>query len=290
MLPQAARSYDAAQRRLTGATILATRRAWARMAEDFDTSWRTVGPQVLAIAYGAQSGAARAADTYLDEVLPELGIAPDASARVRPRGFVGVAGDGRPVDSLLYGAITTAKQAVGAGAATADALAVGGAWLEMTAGTLVADAARGAVGAGMTARPAVTGWVRMLELPSCSRCAVLAGKFFRLNQGFARHPRCDCRHIPATEGIANDLTTDPRAAYEAGQVRGLTESQRKALDEGADFGRIVNSRRGMDSAASQTTREAAGRRQRLSPEGIYTRAGTDRQAAVALLRQHGYLT
>lgn len=286
MLPQAASEYDRAQRRLTLTLLLAIRRAWAAMRPDFDRSWRSTGPRIVTLAYAAQLAATRLADPYLDDVLGELDIENDPVGFLRPRGFVGMAGDGRPVDSLLYGAVTTAKQAMGDGAAPQSALATGGEWLEMAAQTLVADTARGAVGAAMTARPAVTGWVRMLELPSCSRCVILAGKFFKYNQGFARHPRCDCRHIPATEAVAGDLTTDPRAAYEAGQVRGLTEAQRRALDEGADFGRVVNGRRGMSTAA-RSTRKAAG--PRTTPEGIYTQAH-DRDEAVRLLRENGYLT
>lgn len=73
-------------------------------------------------------------------------------------------------------------------------------------------------------------------------------------------------------------------------MRGLTAAQTKALNEGADMGRVVNSRRGMDSARDLSTREAAGRGGRLSPEGVYAQAGDDRQRAIELLRREGYLT
>src|SRR5690606_23965723 len=33
-------------------------------------------------------------------------------------------------------------------------------------------------------------YVRMLTPPSCSRCTVLAGRWYRKNAGFARHPGC----------------------------------------------------------------------------------------------------
>lgn len=261
------------------------------MTPNFDDSWRSQGPKVALAAKSAQLGAARAATPYLKDVLAELDIPDKPTAAVAPDGFVGVAGDGRPVDSLLYGAVVTAKQATADGASPQQALEQGERWLDMTLETLLADTGRAAVSAGMTARPAVTGWVRMLDLPSCSRCVVLAGKFFRWNEGFLRHPSCDCRHIPATEHIAGSLTTDPQAAYQSGQVRGLTAAQRKALDDGANFGRVVNSRRGMDSAWSETTREATTRRrQRLSPEGIYLRAGDNRDEALRLLKANGYLT
>lgn len=290
MLPDAAAAaYYADQQRLMTATLGLTGAVWRDMGPDFDASWRRVGPRALLVTQSAQLGAARAADPYLTRVLPELDIADDPVGRVSASAFVGVAGDGRPVTSLLDGAVVASKRAVAVGASTSDALAVGGRWLDMAVKTVIADTARGAVGVAMTARPAVTGWVRLLELPCCPRCAVLGGKFFKVNQGFQRHPRCDCRHIPATENIAGDIATDPRAAYEAGQVVGLTDAQRKALDDGADFAQVVNSRRGMSTAGSLATREAARRTQRLSPEGIYTQA-RDRDEAVRLLRENGYLT
>ncbi len=289
-MPDAAQAYYDAQKELILATLGLLRTAWRGMGSDFDASWRVVGPRVRLIALSAQLGAARAAEPYMADVLSELDIDADAVGQVAPGGFVGIAGDGRPVDSLLLGSVVTSKRAVVTGSAAGAALDEGERWLDMAVHTLVSDTARAAVTTAMIARPAVTGWVRMLQLPSCGRCAILAGAYYRWSSGFARHPRCDCRHIPATENIARSLITDPRASFDAGQVRGLTGAQTKALNEGADMAQVVNSRRGMDSARSLTTREATGRGQRLTPEGIYARAGDDRDEALRLLRQHGYLT
>ena len=71
----------------------------------------------------------------------------------------------------------------------------------------------------------------MVNTPCCRDCAVQAGRFFRSNEGFQRHPHCRCYHLP---------TTDPASKYatypDPSEVTGLTESERKALDEGAsDF-------------------------------------------------------
>ena len=81
--------------------------------------------------------------------------------------------------------------------------------------TQLQDVARQASSIALGSRPAVDGYVRMLNPPSCSRCAVLAGKFYRRNRGFARHPKCDCRHVPATEVSAGDLRTDPNRYFES---------------------------------------------------------------------------
>ena len=80
-----------------------------------------------------------------------------------------------------------------------------------------------------------------------------------------------------------------RADIDPDQIHDLTEAERKALAEGADLGRVVNSQRGaakdrMTTTAGPGPREGA----RLTPDGIYQRAGS-RDEAVDLLRRHGYL-
>lgn len=230
-----------------------------------------------------------------------------------PAAFGGVASDGRSLDSLLYQPVIATKTALAAGAEMPEAMGVGQAALLRIVTTQVQDAGRAAVGVGIAARPKV-GWVRMLQPPSCARCAVLAGKFFRWNEGFQRHPFCDCQHSPAAENTAGDLTTDPRKAIEEGQVTGLSESDRKAIvEDGADVGQVINARRGMRpggiTTEGTTRRGFAGRRlarqgdtftgqratryrrtttARLTPEAIYEQA-VDRADALRLLKVHGYL-
>jgi hypothetical protein len=34
------------------------------------------------------------------------------------------------------------------------------------------------------------GWIRVLDPPSCGRCAILAGRFYKWSDGFLRHPNC----------------------------------------------------------------------------------------------------
>lgn len=321
MLPDAAQKYDEAERRRTAATLALTRRAWAGMGPDFDASWQSVGQRVEVVAMSAQLGAARAAEPYLGQVLAELGIPDNATGEVAPAAFVGAAGDGRPVATLIYGGVTTAKQASAAGAPAPVALDQGGRWLDMAVQTLIADTARAAVSVGITARPVVTGYVRMLQPPSCSRCAILAGRVYRWSTGFQRHPRCDCRMVPSTKDIESDLTTDPKAYFESlstrEQDRIFTNAGARAIRDGADMGRVVNARRGMEKAASgrlqrrevngqmvytTTTgpqprpparrlsggRYVSQRTPRLMPESIYELA-TDREDAIRLLRLHRYL-
>lgn len=194
-----------------------------------------------------------------------------------------------------------------------QSLADVGRWLEAVAAAVVIDAARAAESAALTARPEVEGYVRMLNPPSCSRCVVLAGKFYRWNAGFDRHPpTCDCRHIPANEAIAGDLTVNPSSYFEsltrAEQDRIFTQSGARAIRDGADISQVVNARRGMERAQDgahagllitrdSTTRRGRSNRGRtgrnavvrLMPESIYDVA-SDRADAIRLLRLNGFLT
>jgi hypothetical protein len=203
------------------------------MGADFDASWSTVGPRVTVITMAAQLGAARDGAAYVQEL-----VGATQSAEVVPAALSGVASDGRPLASLLESSIVEAKRGIAAGGTVGQALARGGSWLDMAVHTQVGDAGRDATSLGITARPRVS-WVRMVNPPCCQRCAVLAGKVFRFNQGFQRHPRCDCTHIPQT--VAN-----PRAAgihIGPGDVKDLTKAQQAAIADGADFNKTINDQR-----------------------------------------------
>lgn len=195
--------------------------------------------------------------------------------------------------------------------AARQALAETQRWIEMAAASVVIDTARAAESAATTAHPEVGGWVRMLNLPSCSRCVVLAGRWYRWNDGFDRHPLCDCRHIPANESIAGDLTVSPDAYFAslttADQDKTFTQAGAQAIRDGADINQVVNARRGMSVAqvggrdvvvsTEGTTRRGLASRtrtgrnmsQRLMPESIYDIAGDDRGEAVRLLRLAGFI-
>jgi hypothetical protein len=185
-----------------------------------------------------------------------------------PEAFAGVASDGRDLASLSYGAVVKAGQAVNAGASRPQALQVGGSWLDLMGRLQVADAARIATGAGAAARPNWGGYVRVLTPPSCSRCAVLAGKFYRWNTGFRRHPKCDCQHFPScSESYARSegFITNPTTPGATGQIKDLTRAQQDALENGADISQVVNARRGM------STTDVGGRRVRITNEGTSRR-------------------
>ena len=219
-----------------------------------------------------------------------------------------------PEAALVPLAFTATPEAVGAMAAeTADET-----WrLDRMVMSLVADAARAAESVAIATRPRV-GYVRYLSPPSCSRCAILAGRFYRWSDGFQRHPGCDCTHLP---------TTDPRSEYiqnpydliDKGQVTGLSKADHRALTDGADLNQLVNFKNGSlrqvnfgpgrtvtVTTAGTTARGVAGKslgdfrkesgsryrrsaQMRLTPDSIYRVTTGNRAEALRLLRLHGYI-
>ena len=152
--------------------------------------------------------------------------------------------------------------------------------------TLVQDAARTARAVDLTTRPAVTGWIRSVQVPCCSRCAVLAGRVYRWSDGFKRHPGCDCLMTPVADA-GPDLATDPAELFRQGQIRGLSAGETAAVHAGADLGQVVNVRRrqaGLTVGSSVMVRSG-----RLTPQGCISLA-SDRSEALDLLRRYRYIT
>jgi hypothetical protein len=317
---QAAEQHYQLQARLAAAAARAALTAWSKVPLGALDRWQAL--DLAGIVTALQLAAAESADPYVTAALLEQGIAPDQDYAINAVVFAGVAGDGRSLVSLLDQPRIRAKTLIGLGWASEDAWRNARASLQTMAATAVQDAGRGAVQVATAARPHVTGFVRMLTPPSCSRCTVLAGRWYRYNAGFDRHPRCDCIGIPANEDTSGDLRTNPRLAIESGNVTGLSRADSRAiLDDGADVGQVINAHRGMYTAdlfgrrlqlttEGITKRGLAGQRlgnfeqnvardegqryrrsqvPRLRPESIYRVAGDDRAEALRLLRRFGYL-
>lgn len=150
--------------------------------------------------------------------------------------------------------------------------------------SLVQDAGRAAEQVAVTVRANI-GYVRFLSPPSCSRCAILAGRVYRYSEGFLRHPGCDCIHVPTT--VANPaFVHDPVDQARQGLVTGLSKADRKALEDGADMARVVNvkSRRAGLSGPDGALIRAG----RPTPAGIYA-AATSREDAIERLIAAGYI-
>lgn len=266
-----------------------------------------VGPAATVLVSAAQVAVVTESDRYQAEILAAIGLASSAGVLI-PRGFVGSAGDGRPVETLLSYSVAHAGQrfndltrpATGEPMSTADAAAAAlqdaEAWLQMVTATIIADTQRAAASAAFTAETEVHGWIRAINPPCCARCIVLAGRFYKWNADFQRHPQCDCYAIPATERDWHAIEQNPHAYFDslsaAEQNKTFTATGAQAIRDGSDMSRVVNARAGMYKAQDGrlATRAAAKRGQvRLMPESIYTMANGDREKAIALLREHGFI-
>lgn len=253
MVPEVRQGYDR-QQRVTASAVAQAERVAPR------------GPVAVAEVVRAHQAASVVAG--VEAVAPVLAA----------QGLSGAVAGGLVVGSLLTGGAALVAML---GGATSPAAFV------RLVETLVVDARRTGRVVDLARRPAVTGYVRSVRLPSCSRCVVLAGRVYRFSEGFDRHPLCDCEMTPVGDTVPEGYLTDVDAALAAGQVRGLSEADMAAVSDGVDLGRVVNVRRraaGLRVGSSVTVRAG-----RLTPEGCL-RAASNRAEALVLLRRFGYLT
>ncbi|MET9999839.1 hypothetical protein ABZ069_23195 [Streptomyces microflavus] len=318
--PASPRQHQEERARLAMATARAAGKLWRRLdRDDMRSSWEQLLPELLLIVTGAQRAAASSTDPYLQRL---LGDDPDRaeSDQLDPQALAGTAPDGRSLVSLLMYPLWATLGALARGASVAFAWASGAAVLDLLIRTVIADTGRAADLIGMIVRPAITSYVRVVELPACARCIVLASREYTLTTGFQRHPRCDCTMAPVTRTFTPTVTSAKQVFAQ------MTDAQRhkafgaatvKAIGDGADIEQVVNARRGMTTATYyrrtvQTTTEGITRRgiagsrskkfqrvagnrystaksPRLMPEEIYRLAEGDREHAIRLLRRHAYI-
>lgn len=313
-LPTAATRHLSTQRRESQDALYSVRSQWRRMGSNFDASWGLIAGTIVAITSTAQRRIATASDTYVTDVLDDLGhpeaIGPAVTTSVEP--LIGVTGSGTPLDEALYAAVITAKIGVSRGLTTPQSIARGENILMGRTALALSDTGRFAERVRL-APTRVTYYQRALTLPSCARCVILAGRLYRMEQPFQRHPRCDCRHLPVGE-VGEEVETDPMALFESlsreEQDRIFTKGGAEAIRNGADMNQVVNARRGMYTSRSarghgrawKFTREGvtrrgwfgrselgrSGRHRRLMPEEIQRIAG-GKSNYLHLLKQHGYI-
>jgi len=292
---QQARSHYEGQRHIVALAVLAVRRLFARN-RPLSEVVSTVSAYQLASATASAKAIA--------------GMAGESQPLVAPSLFAGVSSAGFPISEPIVATIDRF--------APAPVEPLPANWwtdaqefmssVEQLIASEIQDAGRSASQAEFVARPDWTNYVRMLNPPSCSRCAILAGRIYRDLEEFQRHPLCDCVMIPVTDWQdAHDkgLVSSAQDLFDRGEMTGLSKADAQAITDGADIGKVVNARRGMVTAdvlghrvkatTEGTTKRAEWRRAnptrlvRLRPESIYKYA-TDREDAIRLLRLYGYLT
>lgn len=290
-----AHSHYNAQRGIVLAAVLAIRSLFIRRAPLPEVA-ATVGAYQLAAATASTRSIASMADTNPDPVTVA-------------RAFAEVSSKGFPILEPIIATIDAR--------APAPPEALPDAWwddaaefmgdVERLIAAEVADAARSASQVEFVARPDWQNYVRVLNPPSCDRCAILAGRIYRDLDAFQRHPGCDCVMVPVQDWEqAHDegYVFSPHDLFERGQIRGLSKADAQAIHDGADIFKVVNAKRGIatpevfgrrvKATTEATTKRAAWRKAnptrlvRLRPESIYEHA-KDRDDAIRLLGLYGYL-
>ena len=299
MPPRATTELYAANKVRTAATVAAVRTVWHRIDPEgpWDAQWARLVLDAALIVSAAQLGAAIDGASSVPEGLAQSGFPEAQLAEVDPRGFVGWMqhDDGLMIgmsDALLVAPIVRSRESAGDEPVR---LAAGGAVLDALVQTAVADAARHAA----TAQGAATSRTANVFYdppPMCQRCAVIVGRRYRWGTQFARHPRCDGQTQIVSE----------REQLEFGfigpeDITDLTRAQQQAIADGADLFQVVNAKSGTIGGRTPTsaltdggTRTYADRSRkrsstRLTPKGVYEAAGDDRQRAIDLLRENGYI-
>ncbi len=308
MIPDAAVVHYKQMQRLQALVVLTAADLWAEVSlADLTGSWASQLPLLVPVLTGVQVKAASAGASYGAQTLADQGLYEAPQHFVNPSAFGGVASDGRSLEGLLYAPIPHLKTLIAGGMDPKQALRQGGKFLTTLARTQVADAGRGAAGVDTATRNRIS-YIRMLNPPSCSRCSLMAGRVYRWNAGFLRHPKCDCVHVQTTavhaaktEGLVHDPYEYFKSLSPEAQDKAYTKAGAQAIRDGADISQVVNARRGMKPGGLMTTegttkrgnfRSVAGdstRGKRLTPEAIYQLNGDNRAAALKDLERYGYI-
>ncbi|MGY5764976.1 hypothetical protein ACXET9_07245 [Brachybacterium sp. DNPG3] len=311
-LPEPATSHYRLMQALQLRAIRRGRRAWAQIDPDhLSASWRELLPLITASISEVQGDATTAAADYNAFTLADRDEYELPRSFVNTSAFTGVLDDGGDLSAAMYMPLIRTKRGLAGGLTMRQALAVGRDSLDRIAAGAVRDSARAVASVDTASRDNV-GYIRMLNPPSCPRCAILAGRFYRWNLGFDRHPNCDCIHVAAKNTAAlqdEGLIADPYAYFSSlsaeDQDRIFGKSEARALRDGADIFQVVNARRGMSRVGARpgqrarvttegtsrhgsfTRRGGAGRTRRTVDE-IYRTAGT-RTRALRMLEEDGYV-
>ncbi|WP_333771015.1 hypothetical protein [Streptomyces sp. IBSBF 2435] len=276
---QVVAAYGTAQRRAAAVTEAQAAAWWGRLdTADLTGSWlRAVGPALIRLLTAGQLLAATPAQRFVETMVIADGLVnhyDHGATRLLPRAVAGTAADGRPLDSLLYQPVIHTKTLLASGSTLPEAMMSGQLHLRRIISSEVADAGRGAFSVATVANRTITGFVRTIRAGACSRCAILAGRWYRWDADFDRHKRCQCYGVPSTRSRPGRLT-DPMRFFHgldrAEQDRRFGAGGARAIRDGGNIYSVVN------AARSTTTLDAYGQRVVATLEGTTRRGSFYRQ-------------
>lgn len=305
---------------ITSGVVTAVQGLWRDVTPDriLSAMQGITGRQLLNAVIAGQLSVSAGAQAFVSGAMMAQGAGWGPLGTLAPGALAGIAQDGRPLASLLFLPAVTTANALALGMSPEAASLYGLNQMARLVATTLADTSRAATSVSMAAEPKCVSYVRVVKLPACSRCIILAGRQYSYSTGFKRHPKCDCGMEPLSDADWRS------SAGPEDLIKQMTPEQRqqafgkdgaKALEAGADVGQVVNARRGMTTTTSGksitregTTRRGIGgkalnsgfekkegsrvqrsREARLMPEQIF-RQTDNRELQLALLRKHGYIT
>lgn len=194
--------------------------------------WRATGPsgfrdelpRAAGLVAAGQLAQAVQAAAYLIDLADEQGLAA-ADAVLNPRSLSGVAANGRALVDVLSYPVNRTWQLLDAGADFATAEQSGLASLTRITGNEIDQAGITAERVGMVGHQDFDGYIRTLSGPSCGRCAILAGKWFKWDAGFDRHPQC----FPAGVTVSGPATEAATRRWYEGELVVIRTASGKEL-------------------------------------------------------------
>lgn len=280
-----------------------------------------VGRQILNAVITGQLTAASGAQAFVSGAMLAQGAGASPLGLLNPTSLAGIASDGRALATLLYLPAMLTARALSFGASPESASLMGLNQLARFVSTQINDAGRTATAVAMTAEPKCVSYVRVVRLPACSRCIILAGRQYSYSEGFKRHPGCDCGMEPMSDKQWRASSGPQDLFKEMSPEERRTRfgaAGAEAIENGADINQVVNVRREgamttTDTGKKVTTEgvtrrgiggqaldsgfeKAEGKRlerakeSRLMPEQILKQADGNRDLQIALLKKHGYIT
>ena len=298
----AAEQYNAALRLLAARSVAGVVGAYAAVkAADIDRTFTAALPGILAELVRGQLYAATTSVAYHQRLLAAHGLTPSGPA-IRPAGFAAglQTADGRDLRSVVALAPIYAKQRIVQGMPAEQALDSGRTFLASVVQSETQDAARSVMDVALNTDDQYEGYLRVPDPDACGRCLILAGRVYRTDGDFLRHPRCLCSSQPV---LRDNPPPDPPSARslfddldEPAQDAAFGIDGAEAIRSGADPASVQNARQGMraagDTFTEQGTLSRKGQRRypngRLSPLGCRRQADGDQAKYLELLATNGY--
>jgi hypothetical protein len=242
--------------------------------------WSQLSEAALAALAEAQRDAALMALAFVQAHADACGVPEDGDVPILDveSAVVGRSQTGKPLADVLAKAEMQARSLIWGGMPPDQAWTRARSTLDTVVQTEVADAARETINTGMCLDDRITGYERLVTMPACDLCIVLAGRTYRYSEGFQRHPKCSgCVHVPTYHvpghgvigGVPSEHTPDGLAAAMSPDERRAVFGPEgaEAIENGAGVSPIVQ---GRHSPPRRITRadQATARRLGIEPGEI----------------------